>query len=104
MAGPETNGTARVCPKCGSTNTHLVQRGFAGAADSPNQFYVCQDCGHQTYEIISRTRRELRIDRIEPGRRFKFEGAEYTISRVLQAGLTESLVYVKPVPFPTAKQ
>jgi hypothetical protein len=37
------------------------------------------------------------MGRLEPGRRIKHEGLEYIVTRVLKAGIDESLVYVKPV-------
>jgi transposase-like protein len=88
----------RTCPHCGSDNTTLVQRGYAGATDENDQFFTCEDCGRITYEILSRTPREIRIGRLEPGRTFRHDGADYVVSRVLKVGLNESLVYVKPAP------
>lgn len=88
----------RQCPQCGSVETQLVQRGLAGATDEHDQFFTCTDCGRVTYEIVSRTPREIRIGRLEPGRRFRHEGNDYVVSRVLKVGLNESLVYVKPAP------
>jgi hypothetical protein len=73
-----------------------VQRGFAGATDERDQYFVCDACGKTTYEIISRTPKEIRIGRLEPGRPVKISGSTYTISRVLKAGMNESLIYVKP--------
>ena len=53
-----------------------------------------------TFEIISRTPREIRIGRLEMGRPVKLRGEDYTVARVLKVGLNESLVYVRPVPTP----
>lgn len=89
---------ARTCPACDSSNIDLVQRGYAGSVDTADQFYTCADCGETTYEIISRSTREMRVDRLEPGRRFKHQGAEYVVSRILKVGLDEALVYVRPAP------
>ncbi len=86
------------CPACGSTRIRRTRRGYTGQADTPDQFISCADCGETTYEIISRTERELRVDRLEPGRRFKHEGAEYIVSRILKVGLDEALVYVRLAP------
>lgn len=86
----------RTCPACGSTETVHVQRGFAGPTDANDQFFTCESCGQVTYEIVSRSERELRMHRLEPGRKTKLAGWEYTIQRVLKIGLDESLVYLKP--------
>jgi transposase-like protein len=88
----------RRCPQCGSFQTTHVQRGLAGATDERDQFYSCDECGRVTYEIISRTPREIRIGRLETGREVRLAGHPYTVSRVLKVGLNESLVYVKPAP------
>ncbi len=75
-----------------------VKRGYAGRVDTADQYVLCADCGATTYEIISRSERELRVDRLEPGRRFKHEGSEYIVARILKIGLDETLVYVRPAP------
>ncbi len=36
------------------------------------------------------------MERLDPGRRFRYQGYEYVVSRVLQVGLDEMLVYVQP--------
>jgi predicted RNA-binding Zn-ribbon protein involved in translation (DUF1610 family) len=95
MAVSETAAT-RTCPSCGSTDTVHVQRGFAGSTDETDQYFTCRECGLVTYEIVSRSERELRMHRLEPGRKFKHAGWDYTVSRVLKIGLNESLVYLKP--------
>ena len=74
----------------------LVQRGFAGSTDDHNQYFTCNDCGRVTFEILSRTPREIRVGRLDAGRQVRHEGGEYTVSRVLKVGLNESLVYLKP--------
>jgi hypothetical protein len=74
----------------------LVQRGFAGMTDDHNQYFTCNDCGRVTFEILSRTQREIRVGRLEAGRQVRHEGGEYIVSRVLKVGLNESLVYLKP--------
>jgi uncharacterized Zn finger protein len=86
----------RRCPKCGNTETILVQRGLTGPTDERDQYFRCDECGRVTYEIVSRTQREVRMDRLEPGRQVKLAGEDYTVARVLKVGLNESLVYVKP--------
>jgi hypothetical protein len=77
--------------------TSFVQRGLAGATDERDQYFACRDCGRVTYEIVSRTARDLRMGRFEAGRAIKLAGDEYVVSRVLKVGLNESLVYVKPL-------
>ena len=74
----------------------LVQRGFAGSTDDHNQYFTCNECGQVTFEILSRTPREIRVGRLDPGRQVRHEGVEYVVSRVLKVGLNESLVYLKP--------
>ena len=98
MAAREPELLEAHCPACGGENIHRVHRGYAGQADTPDQYITCADCGETTYEIISRSERDLRVDRLEPGRRFKYEGADYIVSRVLKVGLDEALVYVRPAP------
>ena len=90
----------RQCPQCGSSDTAHVQRGLAGATDERDQFFACNSCGRVTYEIVSRTQREIRVGRLEPGRAVRLGGSDYIVSRVLKVGLNESLVYVKPNPDP----
>jgi hypothetical protein len=87
----------RTCPKCGSAHTTFVQRGLAGVSDEHDQYFVCAECSQVTYEILSRTERQLRMERLEPGRSFKLRGLEYAVVRVLKAGLIENLVYVRPI-------
>ena len=94
---------SRLCPKCGSGATSLVQRGLAGATDERDQYFACRDCGRVTYEIVSRSARDLRMGRYETGRPIKLAGDEYVVSRVLKVGLNESLVYVKPLPASPAR-
>ena len=74
-----------------------MQRGLTGVSDESDQYFTCSACGQTTYEILSRTERQLRMLRLEPGRSFRLEGLEYAVVRVLKAGLFENLVYVKPV-------
>lgn len=76
MAARDSEAQATRCPECGSAHIRRVHRGYAGQVDTPDQYYTCNDCGETTYEIISRTDRELRVDRLEPGRRFKHHGSE----------------------------
>lgn len=80
----------------------MTQRGLAGATDERDQYFRCADCGRVTFEIVSRTAREMRMGRFEAGRTIRLAGDEYLISRVLKVGLNESLVYVKPASSPEA--
>lgn len=98
MASESTEQLDAGCPLCGSQNIRRIRRGYAGQIDTPDQYVSCLDCGETTYEIIARSERELRVDRLEPGRRFKYQGAEYLVSRILKIGLDEALVYVRPAP------
>ena len=75
----------------------FVQRGLAGLSDEHDQYFTCAECGQVTYEILSRSERQLRMGRLEVGRTFTLDGLEYAILRVLKAGLVENLVYVRPV-------
>jgi hypothetical protein len=64
--------------------------------DEHDQYFRCEECGRVTFEILSRTPREVRVGRLEPGRQVRHEGGEYVVSRVLKVGLNEHLVYLKP--------
>jgi len=86
----------RVCPDCGSADTRHVQRGLTGPTDERDQYFVCRACERVTYEIVSRTPKEIRIGRLEPGRPMRIDGRTYEIARVLRAGVSEALVYVRP--------
>lgn len=87
----------RICPDCGSERTRLVQRGLTGPTDEANQYYRCEACGRVTYEIIARTERQIRIDRISAGRQLREAGKLYQVRRVLKVGLNEYLVYLRPL-------
>lgn len=89
--------TTRYCPGCGSDRVNFVRRGYAGATDTADQYFTCDECGRVTYEILARSRRELKMHRIETGRAIRHAGAEYTVSRILQAGDDELLVYLKAI-------
>lgn len=98
-----SNPEERVCPDCGSHHTVLVARGLAGATDEADQFFRCEDCGRVTYEILSRTAREIRAERIEAGRSIRESGKFYTVRRVLKVGVNEYLVYLRPTKDPLSK-
>ena len=86
---------SKICPSCGSERTLHVQRGYAGNTDENDQFFTCEECGLVTYEILSCSERDLRRHRLEPGRKFRHAGWEYTVARLLKVGLNETLVYLK---------
>jgi len=87
------------CPWCGSTDTVHTQRGFVGATDERNQYLECRNCDRLTYEIISKTVRDMRVGQFRVGGTYRdpLRQTKYTITRVLKVGMNESLLYVKPV-------
>jgi hypothetical protein len=87
----------RICPDCGSGRTRLIQRGLTGPTDESDQYYRCEECGRVTYEIVARTAREVRVDRISPGAQLREGGNLYRVRRVLKVGLNEYLVYLRPL-------
>lgn len=99
--GPEgpANDSGRQCPWCGSTNTIFFRRGLTGPTDERDQYFTCEDCGRLTYEIVSRTSRDMRVGQFRAGGSFRDNARQtkYTITRVLRAGLNEVLLYLKPV-------
>lgn len=92
----------RECPWCGSHNTLFVKRGLTGPTDERDQYITCHDCGRLTYEIVSRTSRDMRVGQFRAGGTFRdnTRQTKYTINRVLKVGLNEFLLYLKPI-FPT---
>ena len=74
-----------------------MPRGLTGPTDEADQYFLCEDCGRVTYEIVARTARELRIGRISPGRQLRASGCLYDVRRVLKVGLDEYLVYLRPI-------
>lgn len=89
----------RECPWCGSTNTLFYKRGFTGPTDERDQYFTCEDCGRWTYEIVSRTSRDMRVGQFRAGGSFRDHArkTKYTISRVLKVGMNEVLLYLKPI-------
>jgi transposase-like protein len=89
----------RRCPWCGSTETRLVHRGYAGPTDEVNQYFTCQHCGKVTYELVAKTAREMRLGRFRAGGIYKDTANQtrYHVSRVLKVGLNEYLIYLKPI-------
>lgn len=99
MIGPQTSPHDRVCPWCGSAATSLVQRGYTGPTDEVDQYFSCGSCGKVTYEIVSKTAREMRVGRFHAGGVYQDRGnrTRYHVSRVLKVGVNEYLVYLKPI-------
>lgn len=97
-----TNGNERECPWCGSSNTSFFKRGLTGPTDERDQYITCHECGRLTYEIVSRTSRDMRVGQFRAGGTFRDHARQtkYTISRVLKVGMNEFLLYVKPI-FPS---
>lgn len=93
------NGGARECPWCGSQDTNFFKRGLAGPTDERDQYFTCNACGRLTYEIVSRTSRDVRVGQYRAGGTFRDNARQtkYTINRVLKVGLNEFLLYLKPV-------
>jgi Zn finger protein HypA/HybF involved in hydrogenase expression len=90
-----TGGESRFCPDCGSDDVDVTQRGYAGRTDERHQFYQCRDCGRLTFEILSRTAREMKLDRLETGQVIEHESHTYRIVRMLKIGVDEHLIYLK---------
>lgn len=94
-----TQGNRRECPWCGSSNTVFYKRGLTGPTDERDQYFTCEDCGRRTYEIVSRTSRDMRVGQFRAGGSFRDNARQtkYTISRVLKVGMNEILLYLKPI-------
>lgn len=91
---PEAMG--RTCAACGSAKVTVVPRGFTGRTDTADQYRLCQECGHVTYEIVAVSQRDLRLHRYAPEGLYERDGRRYTIRRVLKVGFNEYLLYVQP--------
>ena len=89
----------RLCPWCGSGSTRLVQRGYTGPSDEVDQYFTCDECGKVTYELVSKTAREMRLGRFRAGGVYQDRAnhARYHVNRVLKVGVNEYLVYLKPI-------
>jgi hypothetical protein len=96
---PATPTHQRVCPWCGSHDTVLVQRGYTGPTDEINQYFHCKTCSRVTYEIVSKTVREMRLGRFHTGGVYKdmAHQTRYQVNRVLKVGINEYLLYLKPL-------
>jgi hypothetical protein len=80
-----------------------VQRGYTGPTDEADQYYTCRECGKTTYELVSKTAREMKLGRFRPGSiyRDRVNQTQYEVSRILKVGLNEYLIYLRvPRPFP----
>jgi hypothetical protein len=89
----------RQCPWCQSRDVRLVQRGFTGPTDERDQYITCNNCKRLTYEIISRTTRDMRLGQYRTGGTYRDtrRQTKYDITRVLKVGSNEFLLYVKPI-------
>ena len=96
---PVPAGERRRCPWCGSENTKLVQRGFTGPTDERDQYFTCRDCDMLTFELVSKTVRDMRLGQYRPGATYRDNPRQtrYRISRVLKVGVNEYLLYLKPI-------
>ena len=99
MVAAQAFQTDRLCPWCGSASTRLVQRGYTGPTDEVDQYFTCADCGKVTYELVSKTAREMRLGRFRAGGVYQDRAnhVRYHVSRVLKVGVNEYLVYLKPI-------
>jgi transposase-like protein len=97
--GSPSRSEGRRCPWCGSTDTRFVQRGFVGPTDERDQYFTCRNCDRLTYEIISRTMRDMRLGQFRAGGTFRDSARQtkYHINRVLKVGMNEFLLYLKPI-------
>jgi len=88
-----------MCPWCGSDEVRLVQRGFTGPTDERDQYIACHGGKRLTYEIVSRSAREMRLGQYRTGGTYRdsLRQTKYDILRVLRVGSNEVLLYVKPI-------
>lgn len=93
------SGAERVCPWCGGAAARFVSRGFAGPTDANDQYFVCGSCRRTTYEMVSKTSREMRLGRYKAGDTYqdRTNRTRYHINRVLRVGANEFLLYLKPL-------
>lgn len=96
---PTKDRQARDCPWCGASDVELVQRGYTGPTDEPDQYFTCNACDKLTYELVSRTTRQTRLGRYRVGGIFKDPKHQttYRITRILKVGFDEYLLHLKPV-------
>lgn len=95
----EQHGQQAECPWCHHDHAVRVSRGLIGPTDERDQYITCDACGQVTYEIVSRTMRDIRVGRFQVGGTWRDNARQvkYTITRILKVGMNESLLYVKPV-------
>lgn len=96
---PGVRVNSPMCPWCGSSDVVRVQRGFVGPTDERNQYLTCNACDRLTFEIISKTVRDMRVGQFRVGGTYRDPASQtkYTITRVLKVGMNECLLYVKPL-------
>lgn len=89
----------RFCPWCGSADTVLVLRGYAGVTDETNQYVDCVACDRRSYEIIAVSAWDMRLGRYRQGGTYldRPNRCKYEISRILKTGANEFLLYVRPI-------
>lgn len=95
----ERRPPGRECPWCGSRRTHHVLRGFTGPTDEKDQYITCDGCARTTFEIVSKTMRDMRVGQFRTGGIFRDSARQtkYQITRVLKVGMNEYLLYLKPI-------
>lgn len=103
-SGGTGTGPTRPCPWCGSDRTVHQPRGFAGPSDNRDQYLTCRHCGRVTWEIVSRSTRDMRLGRFKVGDTWwdHTRQTRYVITRILRAGAAETLLYVQPVLHPVS--
>lgn len=96
---PQTLSPERICPWCGSADTRLVPRGYAGPTDAVDQYFTCDGCGKITYEMVAKTAREMRLGRFRAGGVYqdRVHRTRYQVNRILKVGINEYLIYLKPI-------
>jgi hypothetical protein len=90
---------SRSCPWCGSGDTSLVLRGYAGLTDETDQYFTCGGCGRTTFELVAKSARDMRMGRFKPGDIYQDRPnrTRYTVVRVLRVGSNEFLIYLRPL-------
>lgn len=98
-AAPVEQGRSRQCPWCRAKDVRLVQRGFTGPTDERDQYITCNSCKRVTYEIVSRSTRDMRLGQYRTGGTYRdsVRQTKYDIKRVLKVGSNEFLLYLKPI-------